>query len=77
MDTLSGQEKLSDPGFHGVCTDHPAPYGLEDDTRFGALAAGHKIADYKMLLYRPGGVGEAAVRWSVLKSKIIRNASVI
>lgn len=51
---------LLDPGLAGVGTDLPASFGLEDDTRLGALAAGLKIVVYEFARNLPGYIGEAA-----------------
>lgn len=51
---------LLDPGLAGVGTDLPASFGLEDDTRLGALAAGLKIVVYEFAWNLPGYIGEAA-----------------
>lgn len=56
---------MLDPVLTGVGTHLPASFGLEDDTRLGALAAGLKIVGYDFARKLPGGIGEAAGRWGV------------
>lgn len=49
-----------DPLFVGVSTDLPSSLGEEDDTWFGALGAGFRIVNYKLLWNLSGGIDEAA-----------------
>lgn len=54
-----------DPAVSRIDTDVSALSGEEDDTRFGAVAAGLKIVNHISLGDFPGGVGEAASGWGV------------
>lgn len=54
-----------DPGLTGIGADLPASFGLEDDARFGAVAAGLIIIVHKLARDLAGDIGEAAGRRSV------------